>query len=612
MNYQNSQQLTIQQALSRAKKAAKKGNIANAVELYTAILQQQPNHPIAKKALRKLQKSLPQNQSVETETSSPFQDQIDSLVNLYQSGQMTETEQACRELLQAYPQSVFIMNVLGATLSVQGKLQEAVQTYDRAIQLKPDFSEGYNNRGNALGQLKKLEEALKSYGKAIQLRPDYAEAHYNMALVFQAQSKFEEALVANKKALRIKPDYAEAYYNMALVFQAQGNHEEALVANKKALLIKPDFAEAHNNMGIAFQAKGEFDDAIAAYNKALLIKPDYAEAHYNKCSLREYEYSDPQIVQMEKLYAGTNISDEDRCHLCFALAKSSEDLGNLEEAFRYLKEGNALRKKNLNYDIVQDEEIFSKIKETANSFKNFSFDASGDENIPIPIMILGMPRSGTTLVEQIISNHSKVTAAGELNFLKMFGSPLAEGKVEVSEDELRTLRNQYLNEIKKLSVGRPFVTDKMPSNFFYIGLICSAFPDARIVHVRRNAAATCWSNFKQYFSFNGVGYCYSLRDVVRYYQMYQELMLFWDKHYPEKIYHLDYEQLTAEQESETKKLIQYLGIDWEDACLFPEENKRPVYTASNLQARKKVYKGSSEEWKKFDKHLDSAFDELPN
>ena len=162
MNYQNSQQLTIQQALSRAKKAAKKGKIANAVELYTAILQQQPNHPIAKKALRKLRKSSPQNQSVETETSSPSQGQIDSLVNLYQSGQMTETEQACRELLQAYPQSVFIMNVLGATLSVQGKLQEAVQTYNKALQLNPDYAKAHSNLGITLRDLGRREDAEAS------------------------------------------------------------------------------------------------------------------------------------------------------------------------------------------------------------------------------------------------------------------------------------------------------------------------------------------------------------------------------------------------------------------------------------------------------------------
>jgi len=433
-----------------------------------------------------------------------------------------------------------------------------------------------------------------------------------LGAAFKAQGKFEEAIAAYNEALLIKPDYAEAHNNMGNALRGQGKLEEAIAAFNKALLIKPDYVEGHNNMGNALTNQAKFEEAIAAYNKALIIKPDLAETHRYLSVLKKYIYSDPQIVQMEKLYAGTNISDEDRCHLCFALAKSSEDLGNLEEAFRYLKEGNALRKKTLNYDIAQDEEIFSRIKETANSFKNCSFDASEDKNIPTPILILGMPRSGTTLVEQVISSHSKVTAADELDFLKMFGSSLAEGKVEVSGDKLKTVRNQYLNEIKKLSAGRPFVTDKMPNNFLYIGLICSALPEAKIVHVKRNPAATCWSNYRQHFSAKEWGYSYDLLDVVRYFQMYEDLMLFWSKHYPGKIYHLEYEQLTTDQESETKKLIEYLGIDWEDACLFPEENKRYVKTASNLQVRKKVYKGSSEEWKKFEKYLGRTFDELPN
>jgi len=163
-----------------------------------------------------------------------------------------------------------------------------------------------------------------------------------------------------------------------------------------------------------------------------------------------------------------------------------------------------------------------------------------------------------------------------------------------------------------LSAGKPFVTDKMPNNFLYIGLICSAFPEAKIVHVKRSPAATCWSNFKHYFLTTGLDYCFDQIDIVHYYQMYEELMLFWGEHYSERIYNLDYEQLTADQETETKKLIQYLGIDWEDACLSPEKNKRYVKTASSMQVREKVYKGSSEEWKKFEKYLDKAFGELPN
>ena len=184
----NSQKLTIQQAISRAKKATKKGKISDAVELYNAVLQQQPNHPFVKKALRKLQKGLPQNQSVETLP----QDQIDSLVNLYQSGQMTKTEQVCRKLLQAYPQSLFVMNVLASALHGQGKLQEAVQGYDGAIRLKPDFAEAHSNRGIVLKDLGRLDEAVASYDKAIQLTPDYAEAYYNKGVTLKMSgSKLE-------------------------------------------------------------------------------------------------------------------------------------------------------------------------------------------------------------------------------------------------------------------------------------------------------------------------------------------------------------------------------------------------------------------------------------
>ena len=479
-----------------------------------------------------------------------------------------------------------------------------------------------------------MDEARKCYDSILELFPGNIRAKQGLAKLSQpkpgtlaGKNPSDETLnqliaLYNKGQIRtviqecdrLTKEFPQSFLLWNLLGatnNAQGKPDEAIAAYNKALLIKPDYAEVHNNMGNALRAQGKPDEAIAAYNKALLIKPDSAEAHRNLSALKKYTYSDPHIVQMGKLYTNANISVESRCHLCFALAKSSEDLGNLEEAFRYFKEGNALRIRFLNYDIVQDEELFSRIRKTANSFKNVFFNASGKENFPTPILILGMPRSGTTLVEQIISNHSKVTAADELSFLEMFGSPLAEGKVELSGDKLRTVRNQYLNEIKKLSLGRPFVTDKMPNNFLYISLICSALPEAKIIHVKRNPAATCWSNYKQHFA-KGLGYSYDLLDVVHYYQMYEELMLFWDEHYPGKIYHLDYEQLTTDQEPETKKLIQYLGIDWEDACLFPEENKRYVKTASNLQVREKVYKGSSEEWKKFEKYLDRAFDELLN
>ena len=173
-------------------------------------------------------------------------------------------------------------------------------------------------------------------------------------------------------------------------------------------------------------------------------------------------------------------------------------------------------------------------------------------------------------------------------------------------------RRRYLSEVSKFSCEREFVTDKMPQNFLFIPLICAAFPNAKIIHVQRNAAATCWSNYTKYFTVEGLGYCYDLEDVVSYYVLYSDLMKLWQSEYSDRIYNLNYEKLTTNQESETRKLIDLLGLDWEEACLSPHKNKRSVRTASNQQVRQKVYKGSSEAWRKYEPYLNGAFNSLPS
>ena len=221
-----------------------------------------------------------------------------------------------------------------------------------------------------------------------------------------------------------------------------------------------------------------------------------------------------------------------------------------------------------------------------------------------------MPRSGTTLVEQIISSHSKVTGAGELAFAAQFGAAIATGVTEANSESLLNFRNIYLTKLKSVSNGNLIITDKMPQNFRYIGLLAAAFPEAKIVHVKRNPAAVCWANYKQYFMSKSIGYCYAIDDVVSYYRLYENLMEFWTNTLSNRIYNLDYEQLTVNQESETRQLIDYLGLDWEENCLSPQSNTRSVATASNLQVRQKVYKGSSEQWKKYQPFLNGALDGL--
>ena len=253
-------------------------------------------------------------------------------------------------------------------------------------------------------------------------------------------------------------------------------------------------------------------------------------------------------------------------------------------------------------------ELFKQIKCNYRHIKQNTLKPNKLEKSLKPIFIVGMPRSGTTLVEQIISSHPQVTGAGELSFAANYGRSIARGLSEVNYESLLNFRSEYLTKLHHASMGNLIVTDKMPHNFLYIGLLAAAFPEAKIVHVKRNAAALCWGNFKQYFPTKNIGYCYALGDVISYHKLYENLMEFWENSLGKRIYNLDYERLTVKQENETRNLIDYLGLDWDDKVLSPQKNSRIIMTASNRQVRKKVYQGSSEQWKKYEPFLDGAFD----
>ena len=408
----------------------------------------------------------------------------------------------------------------------------------------------------------------------------------------------------------MKQDYAEAHSNLGSTLQELGRLDEAEVSYRQAIVLKPDYALAHNNLGVALQELGRLDEAEASCRQAIALKPDYAEAHRYLTLMKRFDAQDEQYSKMQELYLDENISEEQRCHINFGLAKACEDLGNFEQAYTHYGEGNVLRKKLLNYDINQDVELFRQIKFNYPRIEQNSLASEKTPKNLMPIFIVGMPRSGTTLVEQIVSSHSQVTGAGELSFATQLGAPIARGLSDSNTDSLLNFREKYLKKLKSVSNGNLMITDKMPQNFLIIGLLAAAFPEAKIVHVKRNPAAVCWGNYKQYFTPKSFGYCYAIDDVLSYHKMYQNLMEFWGNSLGKRIYNLDYELLTGNQESETRQLIEYLGLDWEEKCLSPQNNRRRVATASNMQVRQKVYKGSSEQWKKYQSFLNGAFDGL--
>ena len=385
--------------------------------------------------------------------------------------------------------------------------------------------------------------------------------------------------------------------------------DEAVKSLEKALALKPDYAEAHNNFGIIFKELGQKDEAVRSFEKALSINPEYAKVYRQLVSIKKYTASDPQITQMKSILSKGDLSQSDRMHLCFALVKVYEDLGKQDELFKFLDEGNRLRKQELNYSFDMDQITCSVIKKLFSDSpsiveKSFSYEASTIR----PIFILGMPRSGTSLVEQIIASHHAVYGAGELHTLNNIITPIVKDHStnnmnSLSEKNFLYIRQQYLDSVSRLNVPEKVITDKMTLNFRWIGFILTAFPEAKIVHLKRDAMAICWSNYKHYFSGRGLGFPYDMDDLAGFYGLYTDLMAFWHQLFSDKIYDICYEDLTTNQEEETRKLLEYCELDWDEKCLNFHTNKRAVAIPSALQVRQKMYQGSSEVWKKHEAYL---------
>jgi tetratricopeptide (TPR) repeat protein len=593
------------------------GRLEETEALATSLTQQFPKHPVGWKALGvvlkqtgRITESLAPMQSAVTLSPQDAQAHYNLGTTLKELGRLDESEASLRQAIALKPDYAEAHSNLGITLKELGRLDEAEASLRQAIALKPEFAEAHSNLGNTLRELGRIDEAEASYRQAIALKPDYAEAHYNLGATVQELGRLDEAEASYRQAIALKPDFAEAHSNLGITLKELGRLDEAEASLRQAIALKPDFAEAHNNLGTTLKELGRLDESETSYRQAIALKPDYAEAHRNLTNVKKFSSEDDQFRQMQALYRDPTVSKDLRCHICFALAKASEDLEDTANAFEFYAEGNALRKKQLGYEKKQDKKLFERLKSRYPRIATHTFEPEIVASESIPIFIVGMPRSGTTLVEQIISSHPLVTGAGELNYVSQFGRSLAVDQTPVDGEVLTNFRKHYLNALQKRSEGNAIVTDKMPQNFRFLGLMATALPEAKIIHVIRDPAAVCWANYTQYFVKESLGYCYNLDDILHYHELYQDLMAYWHQALPNRIYDLNYEALTEHQEEETRNLIGHLGLEWDDACLSPQDNTRRVATASNVQVRQKVYQGSSEKWKRYKPYLNGALDHL--
>lgn len=486
------------------------------------------------------------------------------------------------------------------SLAKRGEIEEARQLYAAVLAKFPT-----NQR--AADGLRSLGLAAASRGSA---STSLLQQQLDGLLSLYAQGRLDEVIAAGSMLARQHPTVPQIPNLVGAALTMLGRIEEAARSYATAVRLDPGYAEAHHNLGNALKALGRTQEAMASYRAAIERKPGYAEALRNLGAAVKLEANDPLLARMRETYDRSSLSSKERMHICLALAKAEEDLGRPEAAFQRYCEANRLRKQELKYDIRTDQELFAGIERVFGDHARM--DAAGiAAQAPMrkrPVFIVGMPRSGTTLVEQILASHSEVHGAGELSNLNRIMLALMQEKGAASPDLLApatigTLRARYGDGLQALDVRQGVVTDKMPSNFRWIGFIRLAMPEARIIHVVRDPVATCWSVFKTYFATGGNGFSYDLDDVAAYYKLYERLMAFWRHAFPGAIYDLDYEALTQDQEGQTRRLLAHCGLKFEDACLRFQETKRAVDTASATQVRQGMYKGSSEAWRAFETQL---------
>ena len=534
-------------------------------------------------------------------------EQVESVLLLYNNGKIEEAINTIKELNESYPNVPLLFNLLGACYQSLSNFDAAMQMFQTATKLKPDYAEAYFNQGVVFKHLSKLDESIKAYKKTIALNPNYPDAHNNLGNLYKEIGNRDDAIESYEWAIAYRPDFEITHLNLGVLY-SEFDQEVAIKHYQKAIAIKPGYSEAHYNLGSTLRHLGRKADSIKSYEKAIEFNPHYVDAHKNLSAMKEYKKDDPQISQMKLLLSNKNLAESDKVSLNFALSKVYEDLNNQNDFFKFLHEGNKLRKEELNYSFDDDYEMISKIREVFMLPHTKTKQSSYKTSEIKPIFIVGMPRSGTSLVEQIISSHHSVYGAGELEYLaqnsyKELKKHYASTNNVFSEKSFLYIRERYLESLSNLNVSESIITDKMPLNFRFIGFILSAFPDAKIVHLNRDARATCWSIYKYYFKSDGNGYTYNLQDLVSYYCLYDELMKFWHKLYPNQIYDISYEDLTTNQENETRNLLEYCGLDWDDNCINFHTNKRAVKTTSALQVKEKMYQGSSEVWKKYESHI---------
>jgi tetratricopeptide (TPR) repeat protein len=583
--------LTGEQALAVARALYAQGKLVEAAGVYSAILSRNPDHFESLHALGviALQRNAP------AEALAPLE-----------------------KAVALAPDSAEAHNDFGMALASLSRQVDAMVHFERAIALKPDFATAHNNLGNALKAERRFGDAIRHFKRAIALRPNYPTAEFNLAGALSKQERHHDAAEHYRKALADDPDWIGALCGLGFSLHMDDQTEQGLACYERALSLDPASAEAHHGIGITQQALGRLQESRLSFEKAVELAPAIPSFHRSLAEAKRFDAGDPQLAAMEALVQRMETyGDEQQAALHFGLGKAYADLGRYAIAFEHLIAGNAIRNRLDEYDERAHLDRMRHIEKVFTAELLRRRPGAGDPSA-LPILIVSMPRSGSTLIEQILASHPRVFGAGELRFLSQATKAFRGGTVHeffpeianhLSAAQLQQYGARYVEHLRSLAPQAARVTDKMPSNYLYAGLVHMALPNARIIHARRDPLDTCVSCFSHHFGTKS--FTSDLGTLGRYYRSYDKLMAHWREVLPPGVMlEVQYEELVGDFEAQARRIVAHCGLEWDERCLEFYRTERPVRTASVTQVRQPIYRNAVGRWKPYERMLRPLLDEL--
>ena len=513
----------------------------------------------------------------------------------------------------------FELNPVRKTLAIAaehqkaGRLKEAKALYREVLQVNPENVDALRMMGAAALSEGRIDEAERYFRKAVSHAPDFVGAIIDHGQALKEQNRFEEAIGCFHNAIEIEPGRVKAHFLLGSTLSPSALTYEAIEAFQHTLKLRPDHVGAQLGLGHVLKTVGRQDEAVSAYRECIRLRPNNGASYWSLANLKTYRLSSDDIEEMKAQLNDGDLDEESEVNFLFALAKATEDREDFDAAWQYYEKGNSKRRMMEYYDPVNSEDIHDRVIEVFD--REFLSEHSGQGHAdPAPIFVIGLPRSGSTLIEQILASHSQIEgtselpyvahATGSLNLNRADGVNYPEAVRELGPDHLRSLGKGYLRAAQMhRTEGAPHFVDKMPNNFPSVGFVHLILPNAKIIDARRQPMDSCLSCFRQLFA-RGQTFTYDQADIGEYFLEYQRLMDHWHQVLPDRVLTVQYEDVVQDFENQVRRLLDYCELPWEDSCVRFFETDRPVRTASSEQVRQPVHTKSVNFWQNFEGKLD--------